>query len=150
MARRKGGSYIQLNLEGFDELLEKIEKLGGSIQSAVDTCMRQSAQIQQKELKAQMQKSKVDGKLINRMPPPQISWDYGQCTARVGYKKGKYNPDDLSDGYKVVFLNYGTPRREPSQMRALGFLKRAKNKARPQIKKLQEETLNKILGDLSK
>ncbi len=138
-------SYIQLNLEGFDELLKKIEESGKAANRAVDSCMKQSAQIQQKELKAQMRKSKVSDALINRMPPPEIEWMGNTCIARVGYKKGEYNPKDLSDGYEAVFINYGTPRIKPR-----GFIKAAKNKAKPQIKKAQEETLHKILERLSR
>lgn len=142
---RKGKSYIQLNIEGFDELLKKIEEAGGSINKAVDTCMQKSAQVQQKELKEQMQKKKVSKALINRMPQPEIEWDGNVCIARVGYKKGSYNPKNLSDGYEAVFINYGTPRIKPRN-----FIKAAKNKARPQIKKLQENTLNEILEGLKK
>lgn len=138
-------SYIQLNLEGFDELLKKIEASGKAANRAVDSCMKQSAQIQQKELKAQMRKSKVSNALTNRMPSPEIEWMGNVCIARVGYKKGEYNPKDLSDGYEAVFINYGTPRIKPR-----GFIKAAKNKAKPQIKKAQEETLHKILERLSK
>lgn len=143
MASRK--SYISLNLVGFDELLKNIEAAGGTINGAVDSCMKQSAQIQQKELKAQMQKKKVDGALVNRMPPPEIKWDGNACIARVGYKKGEYDPKNLSDGYKAVFINYGTPRVSPRK-----FIRAAQNKAKPQIKKAQEETLNKILERLQK
>ncbi len=138
-------SYIQLNLEGFDELLKKIEECGKAANKAVDSCMKQSAQIQQKELMVQMRKSKVSDALINRMPSPEIEWMGNTCIARVGYKKGEYNPKDLSDGYETVFINYGTPRIKPR-----GFIKAAKNKAKPQIKKAQEETLHKILERLSK
>lgn len=145
MATRKGKSYIQLNIEGFDELLKKIEEAGGSINGAVDTCMKKSAQIQQKELKTTMQRKKVSNALINRMPQPEIEWNGNACTARVGYHKGAYDPKDLSDGYEAVFINYGTPRIKPRN-----FIKAAKNKARPQIKKLQEQTLNEILEDLKK
>lgn len=135
--------YIQLSLYGFDELLKKIEAAGGTINKAVDTCMKQSADTQQTYLKAQMRKSKVDADLINRMPPPEIVWEGNACTARVGYKKGEYDKKNLSDGYKAVFINYGTPRVSPRN-----FIKPAKNKARPQIKREQEETLNKILESL--
>lgn len=145
MATRKGKSYIQLNIEGFDELLKKIEDAGGSINGAVDTCMKKSAQVQQKELKTAMQRKKVSNALIDRMPQPEIEWNGNACTARVGYHKGSYDPKDLSDGYEAVFINYGTPRIKPRN-----FIKAAKNKARPQIKKLQEQTLNEILEDLKK
>lgn len=145
MATRSRKSYIQVQLYGFDDLLKKIEAAGGSINGAVDSCMKQSAQIQQKELKAQMRKAKVKDSLTNRMPPPEIKWNGNACIARVGYKKGDYDPDHLSDGYKAVFINYGTPRISPRE-----FIKKAQTKAKPQIKKAQEETLNKILGRISK
>lgn len=145
MASRSRKSYIQLNLEGFDELLKEIEAAGGSINGAVDSCMKQSAQIQQKELKAQMLKKHVSDKQVNRMPPPQIEWNGNACIARVGYKKGEYDPNNLSDGYKAVFINYGTPRISPRE-----FIKAAQSKAKPQIKKAQQEALNKILRRLQK
>lgn len=141
----KGGSYISLNLNGFDELFKEIENAGGSIKDAVDICMKESEHILQKELKAQMHKKKVSGDLINRMPTPETKWDGNVCIARVGYKKGSYNPTNISDGYKAVFINYGTPRINPRK-----FIKSAQTKAKPQIKKEQEETLKKIMENLSK
>ena len=135
-----------LQLKGFDDLLEQIEKAGGSIDRAADSCLRQSAQIMQAELKAQMQAADVDSNLINSMPPPQITVDGNQYRAEVGYKKGNFDPQNLSDGYKVVFLNYGTPRRtKHGKVAARGFIQRAKDKARKPIKKAQKETLDKML-----
>lgn len=136
-------SYISLQLNGFDELLKNIEKAGGSINGSIDVCMKRSATIQEKELKAEMQKKKVSSGLINRMPTPKIEWDGNRCTAKVGYTKGSYNPKDISDGYAAVFINYGTPRIKPRN-----FIKSAKTKARSQIKREQEDTLNKILEGL--
>lgn len=146
MASKSRKSYIQLNLEGFDDLLKKIEDAGGSINGAVDSCMKQSAQIQRDELQKAMRSAKpkpVDGGLINRMPQPTVEWNGNTCTARVGYKKGSYDPKNLSDGYKAVFINYGTPRIEPRN-----FIDKAKKKAKKPIKAAQEEALNKILERL--
>ena len=140
-----------LQLKGFDDLLEKIQKAGGSIDRAADSCLRQSAQIMQAELKAQMQAADVDSALINAMPPPQITVEGNRYSAAVGYKKGAYNPNDPSDGYKVVFLNYGTPRRtKHGKVTARGFIPAAKKKARPQIKKAQRAALEKILERVNK
>ena len=140
-----------LQLKGFDDLLEQIQKAGGSIDQAADSCLRQSAQIMQAELKAQMQAAGVDSGLINAMPPPQIKTKNNRYGAAVGYKKGNFDPSDPSDGHKVVFLNYGTPRRTMhGKVAARGFIERAKKKARPQIKKQQQATLEKILGRVSK
>lgn len=140
---------IKLKLEGFDDLFEQIKKAGGTVDRAADSCLKQSAQIMQNELKSEMQKSNVDNGLIGSMPPPEVEVNGNRYTARVGYKKGNYDPNNPSDGYKVVFLNYGTPHRSKhGKVAARGFIQRAKKKARPKIKKSQEETLNKILGGL--
>ncbi len=140
---------IKLQLSGFDELFEQIKKAEGNVDKAAEQCLQESAQVMQSELKAQMQKSGVDGALINRMPPPELKKDGNTMIARVGYKKGAYNPDDLSDGFKVVFLNYGTPKRSKhGKVEAKGFIDKAQRKAKKQIKKKQEETLKKIIGEL--
>lgn len=138
-----------LQLKGFDDLLEQIQKAGGSIDKAADSCLRQSAHIMQSELKTQMQAAGVDSDLINRMPPPQITIKNNRYRAAVGYEKGNFDPRNPSDGHKVVFLNYGTPRRTMhGKVAARGFIQKAKKKARPQIKKAQQETLEQILGGL--
>jgi HK97 gp10 family phage protein len=140
-----------LQLKGFDDLLEQIQKAGGSIDQAADSCLRQSAQIMEAELKSQMQAAGVDSGLINAMPPPQIKVKDNRYSAAVGYEKGNFDPRNPSDGYKVVFLNFGTPRRTMhGKVAARGFIKKAKDKARPQIKKAQQETLEKILERASK
>lgn len=140
---------IKIKLSGFEELLKEIEKAGGSIDKAVDSAMRQSAQIVQDELKEQMQRAGVDGDIIGVMPPPEIEKEGNRIAARIGYKKGAYNPDNLSDGYKVVFLNYGTPHRTlHGKMIAKGFIQKAKKKATPRVKKVQKEVFEKILARL--
>lgn len=140
---------IKLKLEGFEELLRDIERAGGNVDSATKKCLEKSADIMQDELKSQMQKSGVDSSLIDAMPSPTIETDYGRITARVGYKKGAYDPKNPSDGYKVVFLNYGTPnRKKHGKVKERGFIKRAKNRAGSKIKAQQEQTLQDILRGL--
>lgn len=140
---------IKLKLEGFDELLKEIEKAGGDAQSVTKDCLKKSADIMQDELKSQMQKSDVPSNLINAMPAPEIEEDYGLITARVGYRKGSYDPKNLSDGYKIVFLNYGTPyRKKHGKVKERGFIQRAKSRAKKKIQKQQEEALKEILRGL--
>ena len=142
---------IKLKLSGFDSLLEQIQKAGGTVDRAAEGCLKQSAQIMQSELKSQMKVSGVDSDLIARMPPPELEKNGNAMIARVGYKKGAYNPNDLSDGYKVVFLNYGTPKRSKhGKVEAKGFIDIAQKKARKKIKKAQKEALQKILERVSK
>lgn len=142
-------SGITVKIEGFEELFNQIEKAGGSMNKAADSCIRKSAQIMQEELKTQMYNANVPDDLINDMPPPKIEVEGNLYSASVGYEKGIYNPKDLTDSYKVIFLNYGTPKRkEHGKVKDRGFIRKAKNKARPQIKKEQQKTLEKILGRL--
>ena len=140
---------IKLKLNGFEELLKQIEKAGGSVNSATRKCMDKSAEIMQSELKSQMRFSNVDSGLIAAMPPYEIESSGNRITARVGYKKGAYDPENLSDGYKVVFLNYGTPNRtKHGKVVGRGFINKAKNKAKRSIKAEQEKTLQTILKGL--
>lgn len=146
---------IRLKLDGFSDLLKEIEKAQGNTTKATEKCMRQSADIMQAELKSEMLKSNVDSGLTNRMPNYKIENDYGKITATVGYEKGEYNSKSPSDAYKVIFANYGTPKRtrggkipgKNSKLK-LGFIQRAKRKAKPKIKKQQEQTLQDILRGL--
>lgn len=140
---------IKITLTGFDEMLADIEKAGGTIERAAESCLKQSAHIMQAELKSQMKSANVDSDLIKRMPPPEIEIEGNRYTARVGYRKGAYDPKNPSDGYKVVFANYGTPHRtKHGQQPAKGFIQKSKKQAKRKIKKAQKETLNKILGRL--
>ena len=140
---------IKLKLEGFDDLFEQIKTAGGTVDDATQKCLKASADIMHDELKTQMQAAGVDGGLISRMPAPEIEVDGNRYIARVGYKKGEYDPANPSDGYKVVFANFGTPRRSKhGQQPAKGFIIKAKKKANSKIKKQQKETLNDILGGL--
>lgn len=140
---------IKLKLSGFDELFDLIRMARGDADKAAEQCLKESAQVMHNELTAQMQKSGVDSDLIARMPLPEIEKNGNVMIARVGYKKGTYNPDNLSDGYKVVFLNYGTPKRSKhGKIEAMGFIDKAQRKAKGKIKKMQKETLEKIIGEL--
>ena len=140
---------ITLRLEGFDEMLKEIEAAGGTIDSAAKQCITESANIMHNELITQMKAANVDSGLVDRMPAPDVETSHNSFIARVGYKKGAYDPNNPSDGYKVVFANYGTPRRSKhGQQPAKGFIQKAKKKANSKIKKAQKDTLNKILGGL--
>ena len=145
------GSTLQLKLSGFEKLLEDIQAAGGNITGAAESAMKQSAHIMHTELKAQMRDAKFkthtgfEPALINQMPPPTVEWKGNACIAHVGYKMGNYDPKNLSEGHKAVFLNYGTPRIAPT-----GFIKLAKKNAAPQIKKEQRKALQKILERTAK
>lgn len=151
-------------------MLEQIQKAGGDVGQAAETCIRESAQIMHADLKTEMQSSGVDGGLVSRMPQPEIKIEGNTYTAKVGYKMGAYDPDNPEDGYKVAFLNFGTANRKTKDDKQRvkiggawvtagtnrgaipehGFIARAKATATPKIKKAQRETLKRLLGEVSK
>ena len=160
---------IKLQLKGFDDMLEQIQKAGGNVNQAAESCIREAAQIMHTELKAEAQSSGMDGGLVGRMPQPEITVNGNRYEAKVGYKMGDYNPDNPSDGFKAVFWNYGTPNRQTNSDKQRvsingrwvtlgrsrgtiaehGYIARAKKAAAPKIRKAQRKTLKEILGRLS-
>lgn len=142
---------IKLKIEGFEDLLKEIESAGGNINKACDSAIRQSAQTMQKELQAQMSASGVPGDLVNAMPTPSIENKGNRFSAKVGFSKGAYDPKNPSAAFKVIFLNYGTPKRtKHGKVKARGFIQKAKRRAKPQIKKEQEIAFKKILERLKR
>ena len=65
-------SGIKIKMEGFDDILAKIQKAGGTIDKAAKTCLEKSADIMQAELKSNMHSKDVSSRLINAMPPPRM------------------------------------------------------------------------------
>lgn len=143
-----------LNFDGFAELLAKLERTqSGAIDEAAERCAKNAAELADQRLREQMQKAKVKPDLINGMPKPDIEREANAWHIKVGYIKEEHmNPANLSDAYKVILLNYGTPHRmeNKGQVARRGFVRTAKRKATPQIKKMQEETLAEMMKGLKK
>ena len=141
---------IKIKLEGFDELLQQIEAAGRAADSAAESAVKAGAQVMQQELKSALNAATESG-LANRLPVPEIKKSGNQVSASVGFQSTPYNPNNPSDYHKAIFLNYGTPTRKlHGQEKARGFITKAKRRARPKIKKVQKEALEKILARLQR
>ena len=131
-------------------MIKQIEAAGGTIERACNSALSQGAVIMESELKSELAQS-TQSDLADRMPPFEIEHENDVFRARVGFKETPYNLDDLSDYFKAIFLNYGTPKRSKhGEETARGFIKRAKNKAKPKIQKAEEAALKTILARLKK
>lgn len=141
---------IRLKLDdGFQKMIKDIELSQNQAERVANSCIRQSAQIMQSELKSEMKRSDLDSALADRMPAFQVLSGGGKYKALVGFTETPYNPRNPSDYYKAIFANYGTPnRKKHGKERARGFVQRAKKAARPKIKKQQKVALKKILERL--
>ena len=142
---------IKLDLDGFEELIKAAEKASKNADKVCESVVREGANILDKELKTQLRAVNADPDLISAIDPPEYEHEANTFTASAGYHKGAYNPDNLSPGYKALFLNYGTPRRKKhGQEAARGFIKKAKSRATTKIKKLQKAAYEEITEDLKK
>lgn len=141
---------IRLKLDDtFRQLAADVEKAGAKAETIAAKCGEAAADAMQDAMVSEMQKADVDKGLVARLPPPEVENDHGRVSVRVGYKKGAYDPQNPSDGYKAVFLNYGTPRRtKHGKVAARGFIDAAKKKAKSAIKRKQTEALQEIMEGL--
>ena len=140
---------ISLDLVGFDVFVKKLEAAGQSVDATCEKAIKRAADTADSALREEMKRSNVSSRLISSMPPPEIEKKESVYTARVGYKKGAYHPENPSDGYKVVFLNYGTPRRKKhGKVKARGFISRAKRKAKARIKQAENDAFETIIKEV--
>lgn len=95
---------IKLKLEGFNDLLESIQKAGGDIDKVVKDVVTQSANTIDSDYREAMRTRGVSERLINDMPAPRVTSNGNSTYAEVGYKKGTYDAKNPSDGYKAIFL----------------------------------------------
>lgn len=143
-----------LSLTGFDDLLNDIEKAQGSAAQAAAEAVKEGADEYKKQLTAAANAADVPADLVNKIQKTvKVKNDF--VSARVGWNVPAYNPKNPADAFKVIFLNYGTPRRTTrsganrGKINPRGFIGKAKRAARSKIKKAQENALKKILGDLA-
>lgn len=100
----------KLKFEGnvFAGLLEKLDKLGGDVDKAIEESLEASAEIVQKNVEAEMRKHKRTGNTERTIIKNQKVKKSGTVSSiRVGF--------DLPKGLTSIFLMYGTPRRKPEK-----------------------------------
>ncbi len=161
MRQFKNKSILQL--QGFEDFLEALEEAGAKMDVEGRKCFEKCAENLYDELYFKAKKAGLDNRLVEQIDeefienPNHNIWHY-----EVGWKKekpSKTNP--LPDVYKVMFYNYGTPKRttvagenrgeETTHPKGShGFIKKAKLAARRKNKKLQQDTLDEILKGLKK
>lgn len=150
---------IKINLKGFDKILEQLQEANVDIDVAASQAIKESAQIFQDELIAEAKAKNVPPDITSQVRK-ETSHAGDRYSAEVGWKLENYDPKKPSAGYKAIFLNFGTVRRQTSTGKNRGmipkrsqdqqFIHMAKKNARSKIKKIQKEILKNALGDLKK
>lgn len=148
---------IKLNLKGFDELLDKVNKANGDVDKAAAKAIKDSARIAQTELETAAKSAGVPNDIVRdiRVKTTAKSNVY---SAKVGWELGRYDPRKLSSGFKALFINYGTVRRTTKAGQNRGamakppkqkqFITVAKRRANTKIKKSQQQIIEKIARDI--
>lgn len=161
MRQFKNKSILQL--QGFESFLERLQEAGVAMETEGRKCFEECSENLYDELYLKAQKAGLDNRLLEQMIHEEIENPNANIwRAEVGWKKQKPTAENpLPDTYKVMFYNYGTPKRatksganrgqeDAHPVGSHGFIKKAKLAARNKNKKLQEATLEKILGELKK
>ncbi len=167
MAKKSSG--ITLNLKGFDKMLEAIQAAGGKADAAAEETLRECARVVEADLHSACDAAGVPASVSSAIGV-DIEKSGNRISAKVGWKKGSYNPQNLSPGYKAVFFNYGTPRRsvktageriqidgnwktlgtDRGAVAGSGFIQTARDTSRPKVRKIQKQKLDEILKGLKR
>jgi len=163
-----------LVFEGFDDWLDLIKEAQGDVPAAIKEAATAGAEAYKDILIEKCNAAGIDSRLTNQIQT-KIEMDAGgeRVSASVGWHLPTYDPTNPADGYKIVFANYGTPRRQvftdetmrvqiDGQWKTLnsshkgrgkeierGFIAAAKKAAKSKVKAAQKKALNKIIEDLT-
>ena len=139
MARNR----IGLQVEGFEELMAKLDEVGGSpaMRRGVEGALITSKEYVTPQIEAAMAKLPAGGaystgntkRSIDK--DKSVDWDGTTATVKVGF-------DFEESGLTSIFLMYGTPKMPP-----VAGLKAAiyGSKTKKEIAKLQGEAINKVI-----
>ncbi len=141
MARKFKGSSVKrgnlVEMHGFSELLQKIEKAGGKVDEAVKRCVDNSLEQVGMKMQLFMLSHKQTGKTYDSFERVPATIKDGKVVANVGYNIEK-------GGLPAIFLDVGTPKQKPKFWRYY-----AVENSSAQIAEIQRATLNEILEELT-
>lgn len=154
-----GKSKLRLALKGFDDMLAAVQKAGGDVDKAARDCMEKSVQVLESNLKKEAQASGADTSTVTH----GVTQKGNRISAETGWKLGDYDADNPSEGYRAMFVEFGTGRHSArgkgkDRKTAAGynrgsteprpFMDKARKKSVKQIRAMQQETLQHITKEL--
>lgn len=162
MGKKSAKSDFDLSLSGFSKYYTKLEQAGADIDALAKRAIRDSAQVAAKELEAKARKAGVSDSIRADIKVEIESYESGYYTAKVGWKKGAYNPRNPSTAYLALFWNYGTIKRQTLRGYNRGsqpksgnrpapeeqFIRQAIKSSKTKINRIQKNIFNEILGGL--
>lgn len=152
------GIKINVQLKGFDRMLEKIQDANGNLHDSAMQASQAGIQVMHDALKDAVQSSPVTqdtkDKMLESLRPP-VTINYGNLYwSSVGFKMGAYDPKNPSGGYIAVFNEFGTKQRKTKdgqgtgKIDAMNTILPAIKEALPAVRKAQKQVLDDILKTL--
>ena len=126
----------RIDYYGTDELIQKLDRLGGNVDEVLASALLKSAEKPKEEMLAYIKEHKRTGLTESTFTENiEHERDSGTIYLEVGFdiKKG---------GLPALFLNYGTPTIEPSF-----FINNAIDNNIEEIKRAQIETIEKAIKE---
>ena len=122
---------------GTDEIIQKLDRLGANVGEELAKALIQSAQKPKSEMLAYIRQHRDTGATENSfIETIKNDTAKGKIYLDIGFN---LSSKDGSPGLPALFLNYGTPFIEPSF-----FIDNAIENNRDEIKRVQQETLEKV------
>ncbi len=150
---------MRLQVKGFDDLLERVKRAGGDIDSAARECMEKSVRVLESNLKREAEASGAPTSTVSH----SVTSNGNRISGETGWKLGEYDSSNPSEGYEAMFREFGTGKhsargkgkdRETAAGHNRGsteprpFMEQARKKSVKPIRALQEETLQNIIKEL--
>lgn len=121
---------MQLEFEGFNEVIARLTKLEGNVKKTTEEALRQSERIARKKAGAAMSSHNKTYRTIRTLKHDQsVNWAGTTASIEVGF-------DIHNGGLASVFLMYGTPRVKKDQKLYNAFYGAQTKK---EVQKLQED-----------
>lgn len=132
MARNK----IGMQFKGFEELIEKYDKLGGDIKEITEKCLKESHAYVTPNIKRDMSRHHMTGDTEKSIvEDARVEWDGLTASIDVGF-------DLKHGGMPSIFLMYGTPRmKKDSKLYNDIYGSRTKK----EVARIQEEILTRAI-----
>lgn len=147
------GAKVKLTFRGFDVLLSEIQAAGGEIKPATERALQSSANLATNKIKSgAIARNLGSDEIIN----PTVRWSGNRAMTEVGYELGAYDSRNPSQGYKALFIEYGTGKRKTKQgtnrgsVTANPFIRPAVTEGKKELVKAQQIALERVLKGLKK
>lgn len=154
---------LRLTLTGFENYLLQLRDAGKDVEKIAEKALKESGDILYDALVQNTKSSGLSEDTIRKMEEslrkPTVYKDYlgdkiSKVSVELGYKKGKYDSDDLSGGYVALFNEYGTDSRYTEhgdyrgELAEKSFTRRAIKQTSAKIKKVQKKIIEEGLQEI--